>query len=169
MLARSFALCFWAPLGAAHPHDNHLLTSPALLPSWKVCLRHISRTTNETQRAATEVMITTPKLASQPARRLARRRAAVTCVMRRVMTRPMTRPTSTVALATTRHMARRRTRREVTGRGADERGDERTEVLGGRACTQTRGPREFAGFSSALKKFGCSSSAVQCSSRWRSR
>ena len=30
MLARSFALCFWAPLGAAHPHDNHLLTSPAL-------------------------------------------------------------------------------------------------------------------------------------------
>ena len=30
MLARSFAPNFWAPLGAAHPHDNHLLTSPAL-------------------------------------------------------------------------------------------------------------------------------------------
>ena len=30
MLVRSFAPTFWAPLGAAHPHDNHLLTSPAL-------------------------------------------------------------------------------------------------------------------------------------------
>ena len=30
MLARSFAPDFWAPLGAAHPHGNHLLTSPAL-------------------------------------------------------------------------------------------------------------------------------------------
>ena len=30
MLARSFAPNFGAPLGAAHPHDNHLLTSPAL-------------------------------------------------------------------------------------------------------------------------------------------
>ena len=29
MLARSLASCFWAPLGAAHSHDNHLLTSSA--------------------------------------------------------------------------------------------------------------------------------------------
>ena len=90
-----------------------------------MCLRQISRTTNETQRAATEVMITTPALAEPSERRRARRRAAVTCVMRTAMARP----TSTVALATTRHT----TRREVTGGGGDdERRDGRTEVQ--RAC-----------------------------------
>ena len=29
MLARSLVLCLWAPLGAAHPHDNHRLASSA--------------------------------------------------------------------------------------------------------------------------------------------
>ena len=29
MLARSFPPYLWAPLGTAHPHDDHLLTSPA--------------------------------------------------------------------------------------------------------------------------------------------
>ena len=56
MLARSFAPSFWALLGAAHPHDNHLLTPPV---RWKVCLRQISRTPNGIQRAATKVMVTT--------------------------------------------------------------------------------------------------------------
>ena len=80
------------------PHTRMMITYSPHLPL-KVCLRQISRTTNDTQRAATEVMITTPTLAPQSARRLARRRAAVTFVIRRAMTRP----TSTVALATTRH------------------------------------------------------------------
>ena len=90
------------------PHIRMIITcSPHLRLRWKVCLRQISRTTNGIQRAAAEVMITTPTLAAPSTRRLARRRAAVTCVMRTAMTRP----TSTVALATTRHS----TRREVTG------------------------------------------------------
>ena len=124
------------------PHIRMIITcSPHL--RWKVCLRQISRTTNGIQRAAAEVMITTPTLAAPSTRRLARRRAAVTCVMRTAMTRP----TSTVALATTRHS----TRREVTGgdRTSGEAGGRRSS---GRTCTRARGPREFAGFSSALKK-----------------
>ena len=124
------------------PHIRMIITcSPHL--RWKVCLRQISRTTNGIQRAAAEVMITTPTLAAPSTRRLARRRAAVTCVMRTAMTRP----TSTVALATTRHS----TRREVTGgdRTSGEAGGRRSS---GRACMRTRGFREFAGFSSALKK-----------------
>ena len=124
------------------PHIRMIITcSPHL--RWKVCLRQISRTTNGIQRAAAEVMITTPTLAAPSTRRLARRRAAVTCVMRTAMTRP----TSTVALATTRHS----TRREVTGgdRTSGEAGGRRSS---GRSCMRTRGFREFAGFSSALKK-----------------
>jgi hypothetical protein len=64
-----------------------------------------------------------------------------------VMRTAMTRPTSTVALATTQHS----TRREVTGgdRTSEEAGGQRSS---GRACMRTRGFREFAGFSSALKK-----------------
>ena len=91
MLARSFAANFRAPLDAAHGHDNHLLTSPAL----ESVLAPDQPNDNGIQRAAAEVMITTPTLAAPPTRRLARRRAAVTCVMRTAMTR---RPTSNVAL-----------------------------------------------------------------------
>ena len=149
MLARSFAPNFWAPLGAAHPPDNRLLTSPALesvlAPDQPNDKRNI-------QRAAAEMMITTPTLAAPSTRRLARRRAAVTCVMRTAMTRP----TSIVALATTQHS----TRREVIGgdRTSGEAGGRRSS---GRACMRTRDFREFAGFSSALKKIGCWSSAVR--------
>ena len=93
-------------------------------------MRQISRTTNEPQRAATEVMITTPTLAAPSAQRRARRRAAVTCVMRTAMTRP----TSTVALATTRHT----TRREVTGGGATTSGETGGRRSSGRACSGFR-------------------------------
>ena len=72
----------------------------------------------------------TPTLAALSTRRRAQRRAAVTCVMRTAMTRP----TSTVALATTQHT----TRREVTGGGADEREDGRTEVERARVHARAR-------------------------------
>ena len=63
------------------PHIRMIITcSPHL--RWKVCLRQISRTTNGIQRAAAEVMITTPTLVAPSTRRLARRRAAVTCHVR---------------------------------------------------------------------------------------
>ena len=134
------------------PHIRMIITcSPHL--RWKVCLRQISRTTNGIQRAAAEVMITTPTLAAPSTRRLARRRAAVTCVMRTAMTRP----TSTVALATTPHD----TKREVKGGGRRTSGETSGRRSSGRACTRARGPREFAGFSSALKNIGCLSSAVR--------
>ena len=126
------------------PHIRMIITcSPHL--RWKVCLRQISRTTNGIQRAAAEVMITTPTLAAPSTRRLARRRAAVTCVMRTAMTRP----TSTVALATTRHS----TRREVTGgdRTSGEAGGRRSS---GRACMRTCGFRKCAKLI-RLEKIGC--------------
>ena len=46
MLARSLASCFWAPLGAAHSHDNHLLASSAL-KSVLASGARISRATNK--------------------------------------------------------------------------------------------------------------------------
>ena len=49
------------------PHIHMAITYSPHLPL-KVCLRQISRTANETQRAATEVMMTTPTLAAPPAR-----------------------------------------------------------------------------------------------------
>ena len=59
MLARSLASCFWAPLGAAYSHDNHLLASSALKSV--LASEPVERQTNLT--STTEPMMATPTLA----------------------------------------------------------------------------------------------------------
>ena len=147
MLARSFTPNFWAPLGAAHPHDNHLLTSPVLESVLAPDQSNDKRNTTSSRRGDDNDANTGSTVDAT---------TGATSRRGHVRDENVTRPTSTVALATTRHS----TRREVTGgdRTSGEAGGRRSS---GRSCMRTRGFREFAGFSSALKKNGCLSSAVR--------
>ena len=143
MLARSFAPNFWAPLDAAHRHDNHLLTSPALKCVLAPDQSNDKRNTTSSRRGDDNDASTCGIVD-----------ATTGATSRRCHVRDEdgdARPTSTVALATTPHD----TKREVKGGGRRTSGETSGRRSSGRACTRARGPREYVRFSSALKQICC--------------
>ena len=103
MLARSIVPCFWAPLGAAHSHDNHLLASSAALKS-VLASESVERQTNLT--STTEPMMADGN--ANTGGTVGRDGERDVALLSRVRDdNGDARPTSTVALATTQHTTRR--------------------------------------------------------------
>ena len=129
MLARSFTPNFWAPLGAAHPHDNHLLTSPALESVLAPDQSNDKRNTTSSRRGDDNDANTGGTVD-----------ATTGATSRRCHVRDENgdaRPTSTVALATTPHDTKREVKALSERRGTtNKQGDKRTAVE--RACMYTR-------------------------------
>ena len=128
MLARSLVSCFWAPLGAAHSHDNYLIASSAL--------KSVLASESAEHNGADDGNVKTGGTVGRDGER------GVALLSRVRDDNGDARPTSAVALATTRHTTRRE--REVSSGGRRRAGRcgrmeaERARVHAHAPCSSVR-------------------------------